>query len=648
MKTLRLVSVGVMFAGCGSSGDTIDRLQADLLGSDPAALRSCEHHFRPGAQRRRCIRDACHHGRGCRHDGGIPDGTSDAAGSDASSPPDAVSPQDASIDTALDAADTALDSGSSDEGSDGGGPPICVQSSPDSVWATIRGSGIPTTIQAIAPGEVWGISVGKLQRWDGSTWTPVAVPFTWAATQGVVRGSGASNVWATNGEARIARWDGQSWTDVSPSLPASSVVTEMRTLGPNNTWIVNKLPAPIGSPYFSQSTVVHWDGTAWAEIPLPTEANSITDLRAIWTTSPDDVWVGGARYLATRTERILLHWDGAALSNQPFGTLPNDGQGVGGIWASSAHDVWVVGGSGTGDGRLLHYDGAVWTELLVREVTTAFHGVWGWCATNVWAIAYQQIWHYDGTSWSMVLANNASLRDLTSISGTGPDEAWVSGTDALGAALMMELQPSTCGDEVVGVGEECDPPRELGSAGVPVCDQSCHIPTCGNLALDPGETCDPPNDRTCDRQCQIIPNTCGNGILESGESCDAPESILCHSCQSTACGRCYSAMCRSGSICGALTGTDQVDCTRLVYCAGANAFSCPSLGACYCMGDPACAPRPGAPCRAEIEAVAHSTDPVEVVRQMGDPSTILYAVSGAASCMSFGGCGPICAGIIPF
>ena len=60
------------------------------------------------------------------------------------------------------------------------------------------------------------------------------VPFFWAPTlPGVVRGSGLTDVWVTNGGLTIARWDGTTWTDVSPQVSlANSRVTDMRVLGP--------------------------------------------------------------------------------------------------------------------------------------------------------------------------------------------------------------------------------------------------------------------------------------------------------------------------------------------------------------------------------------------------------------------------------
>jgi len=228
--------------------------------------------------------------------------------------------------------------------------------------------------------------------------------------------------------------------------------------------------------------------------------------------------------------------------------------------------------------------------------------------------------------------------------------------DAATVDLPSEREPATCGDGVVtaSAGEECDPPRPLASGGAPACDPTCHIPTCGNLALDTGEACDPPNDLSCDRQCQTIPVVCGDAILQEGESCDPPNALTCSNCTTTACGICFNR-CGAGGVCQSLTGPDLAACNRMVSCMGANAFTCGAPGLpggfattrCYCGPfSISCQPSANGPCRAEIEGVAHSSDPTEVLRQINDPSSPLNRVGSAVSCMPISGCGPICAGLI--
>ena len=78
---------------------------------------------------------------------------------------------------------------------------------------------------------------------------------------------------------------------------------------------------------------------------------------------------------------------------------------------------------------------------------------------------------------------------------------------------------------------------------------------------------------------------------------------------------------------------ERRDCGRLLECAAAGVASCvtrgvltspASLARCYCGSN--CA-NPDGPCVAEIEAVAKTSDPAEVIRQMNDISSVLSALA---------------------
>jgi hypothetical protein len=91
--------------------------------------------------------------------------------------------------------------------------------------------------------------------------------------------------------------------------------------------------------------------------------------------------------------------------------------------------------------------------------------------------------------------------------GTACVSQWhsiVNGCDASGC-----VPPAVCGNGVIEVGEECDPPDGQ------FCDAFCQEascddqPTlCGNGAIDPGEACEPPGTATCAGGCQAA--TCGS------------------------------------------------------------------------------------------------------------------------------------------
>jgi probable HAF family extracellular repeat protein len=300
-------------------------------------------------------------------------------------------------------ADGAAGSGS---GPDGGGSSTCAQISSDHAWVDITDVVTPLRVQAISPGEVWGISLRSVQRWDGKGWRTVSDPFSralpngWAGNNlGLVRGSSGTNIWITNGSTSIYRWDGAAWTNVPTpaSLPAGPNVTDLLVLAPGDAWLVG-----------TNKALYHWDGQLWTQPPFPAGLPTGTGfgLGQMSATGPDDVWISGSP--------ALLHWDGTALSAV---SVPS-GRRLWAIWANGPNDLWVsTTNLGQTDANVLRYDGTAWSTFASNLF---FYAMWGTCPTNVWGVG-GGLWHYDGSSWSKL----GTYGGLT-LSGTGPDDVWSS------------------------------------------------------------------------------------------------------------------------------------------------------------------------------------------------------------------------------
>jgi len=543
---------------------------------------------------------------------------------------------------AHDARRVADASGTPDAALPDAGTAICQQPSPDNVWATITPGVSPTFVEAIAPGEVWGTSVGRLQRWSGTGWNDVAVPISWSSSVGVVAGSSANDVWVSNGATSIARWDGVAWTDVSPpGLAAGSHVLVLRVLDPSHAWLLvaYSQTASNGGTY-DQATPLKWNGLGWTQVALPSHAQPFAELKSLWATTFDDVWLCGDLVdPAVSQTPVVLHWDGIALRNTSYGVFhPNSTpQFAQAIWADSPNDVWVAGGSSVGS-SMVHFDGVTWTETHVAN-TGLIQGVWGWCSNNVWADTGSSVWHFDGTGWSDSFEGGSQP---TEMSGTGPDDVWISS-----ASTVLHRQLNSCGDLVVGPGEDCDPPNAVGSDGS-ICDAKCHYETCGNLKVDPGETCDPPNGSTCDDNCQTIPIVCGNGIVQPGEQCEFPNDTYCQNCQWTTCGQCGAALCNLGHTCATLTGADEANCLALEGCLvpAGGCWANGSLANCFCVPPSDCSNGFTGACVPQLEALAHTSDSATLNRLLNDRTSIFTAIGTELACPSGRGCGPICAGVV--
>ncbi len=98
--------------------------------------------------------------------------------------------------------------------------------------------------------------------------------------------------------------------------------------------------------------------------------------------------------------------------------------------------------------------------------------------------------------------------------------------------------PGTCGDGVVGPGEECDDGNTVGGDG---CSSACRKetppPNCGNNVVDPEEECDDGNTTSgdgCSSTCKNEPPpNCGNNTLDQGEECDDGNTTSGDGCSST-------------------------------------------------------------------------------------------------------------------
>lgn len=98
------------------------------------------------------------------------------------------------------------------------------------------------------------------------------------------------------------------------------------------------------------------------------------------------------------------------------------------------------------------------------------------------------------------------------------------------------VEPFTCGDGIVDIGETCDDSNTTDGDG---CSSTCQIDiivaVCGNGALEIGEICDDGNLVSfdgCSAACfpdMPIP-VCGNGIMEIGEMCDDGNAINTDTC----------------------------------------------------------------------------------------------------------------------
>lgn len=164
----------------------------------------------------------------------------------------------------------------------------------------------------------------------------------------------------------------------------------------NDVWMVG-----------SAGTILRWNGSAWSLLP----AGSTNQLNAVWGTSASDVWIAGAA-------GTLLHWNGTALTPVASGTSVE----LLGLGGTSAADAWAVGSSG----KILHWNGTAWSSA-PTGLYSVLRAVWASSAADAWAVGDDGVvLRWNGTSWVSVATG--ITESLESVWGSSATDVWAVGS----------------------------------------------------------------------------------------------------------------------------------------------------------------------------------------------------------------------------
>jgi hypothetical protein len=303
-----------------------------------------------------------------------------------------------------------------------------------------------------------------------TTWTLVASPNPHVATNGLsavfplaADNAGAVGVFGNvvkhnEDGGLIAHWDGRAWTQVLGPNPQfrNETLTAVHGVGPNDIWAVGGLATAINQlpkvPW-----ALHWNGTAWSEVPVPTGPNpggtGRGGLRGVAAIASDNVWAVGRSPGITA---LVVHWDGTTWTEVPVPTVKT---ALNALAVVSRTDIWAVGDGlvnqdGSKTALIMHYDGRTWqtmpNQVSVPSTFVAHNGlksITALSATDIWAVGsvtdrlsvnQPLIQHYDGKTWTRVAAAPAPPNSTHySLSGV----AAVSATDiyAVGGVSFNDL-----------------------------------------------------------------------------------------------------------------------------------------------------------------------------------------------------------------
>jgi hypothetical protein len=243
--------------------------------------------------------------------------------------------------------------------------------------------------------DAWAGGIGgRLVHFDGVSWTPTLPPAAWRLMG--ISGTGPDDVWAVGARGITLHRDADGWKLVELDGAPQAVLYGVLALAPDDVWAVGS------------RQVRHWDGAGWTQ-----SLGGDVRFEVISGTAPDDVWIVGQNNTTTNFERY--HYDGVAWSAPEV--LPAFCLALHGF---ARDDGWAVVGT-----KLQHFDGAQWTNIADVPAGQGIVSIGGTSSTDLWLVAPQAVFHWDGASLTTVeTAMFAGLSLLDHVIAFAADDVW--------------------------------------------------------------------------------------------------------------------------------------------------------------------------------------------------------------------------------
>jgi hypothetical protein len=228
--------------------------------------------------------------------------------------------------------------------------------SPTDMWAT-------GSILTLIGGSQFAFPL--FEHFDGTSWTATIDESNLDCFMFGISALATNDVWAVGDVGAVSgtfveHFDGTSWSVVPSSSPGNgqNVLLGVTAIAPNDVWAVGFFVAAVNQDRPQKTLIEHWDGTSWKVVPSPNVGgnNSTTvsnELRGVTAVSANDVWAFGDTdaFGPEKITNLVLHWDGTSWkivpvpSPNPRHTLIDDV--IAGGTTIPQGNLWLVG---TADG----------------------------------------------------------------------------------------------------------------------------------------------------------------------------------------------------------------------------------------------------------------------------------------------------------
>ena len=214
-----------------------------------------------------------------------------------------------------------------------------------SVWGPA-----PDEVYAVGGQGVGADSTGVMLRWDGTTWTEVALP---AGTRRLHWVAGVGDAMWTVGEAGTSlRRSGGAWTEVATGTDVS--LWGIWGASEAEIWTVG------GDGFTGAPAMLRWDGAAWSPEALPAMPPESHALFKVWGSAADDVTAVG-------DYGVAIHYDGAAWTATETGSIAD-------LISVNGHGVEHLAVGGRANARVARWDGGTWAGATLAK--PGLSGVW--------------------------------------------------------------------------------------------------------------------------------------------------------------------------------------------------------------------------------------------------------------------------------
>ncbi|HEY0072381.1 MAG TPA: S-layer homology domain-containing protein [Chloroflexia bacterium] len=322
------------------------------------------------------------------------------------------------------------------------------------LWRTVPTPNVGGLIKVddVAPDNIWALGTRGIVHWDGNGWSEMPWPGSASVTLTSIDAVDLDDVWVvgfnnTDDTTLAIHWDGTAWTTVATPNAANGKghLLDVAGIEGNDVWAAgNNSIAGSTTDKCGEGLLLHWDGSQWTVEAQPSSCDGTTYYDA-FVPGRGHLWLEGIQWLEgipgtmNRFEAFVVNWPTTeSYRGRPY---------MEGLGGSSPDDVWAVGYVPSMLAPVvLHYDGSTFTIVPADNNEVSYSlDVDSLSANDAWVVSSLDVSHWNGTGWTMTAVADPPAQ-LSGILAAGPDDIWVVGNDGSDNSLIKHYSTQSFHD----------------------------------------------------------------------------------------------------------------------------------------------------------------------------------------------------------